>query len=239
LLQTLSSSPHLARYVRSLNISDVKSYDKEPSWIDSDDAVHKIVTLLADLEALSLGCTTGGIHLNFLEWGHDLRRAISKRCSSERLVAIHLAHLRCVPLRLLGLAPQLEELRLTGVFFAPELDRSIFHLAYTSQDDVKLKERLPRARLKHLSLTSTISGEWRTFYYLLDHVQLDLTHLKALKIHVNFSNREDVSAEDLQAISNILRGCSSTVETLSLLVPREGGFTICSFLFTFIFRTHI
>ena len=77
----------------------------------------------------------------------------------------------------------------------------------------KIKERRPPARLREVYVKSTTSEEWRTLYPWLEHVHLELTHIKTLELHIDFENaREMVIKEGFQAISNLIRGCSATLE---------------------------
>jgi hypothetical protein len=217
--RALSSSPHLAGYVKSLIVSDAdpfrhrNTYREIRSWIRSsfDNAVHQILPLLA-LKELGLA---GNVQdsLNFFAWGNDLRMGILEQCSSDRLVKIRLAHIRNVPLSLLGLAPRLETLRLKSVLFISDLDHTIFGRPFY------LQERHPPARLKHVSVTSTFAEEWSVCYpWLASH--LDLTHIKTLELNIDFYDVEEEMAEEAhQAILNLLSGCSATLETLRFFMP--------------------
>ena len=231
-LQILSSSPHLAGYVKSLKLSDgahLQFYHEELSWIRSDNVVHQILPRLINLELLSLEGNPQGSSLNFRAWGENLRAGILERCSSERLVMIHLAHVRNIPLNLLALAPRLETLALRNVLFVSKFDRYTVGDVFDLQGYTKLKERFPPAQLKHFSVMWMRSKEWRTFYpWLASH--LDLTHIKTLDLYIDFENaREEIIEAGLQAISNILRGCSATLETLGFLMPELGIFLFYSF----------
>jgi hypothetical protein len=226
-LQIISSSPHLAGYVKTLGVSDeapLQFYREERSWIRSDNTVHQILPRLANLEELRLEGNPRGIGLNFRKWGDGLRAGILERCSSERLVTIHLAHLRNVPRNLLVLAPRLETLGLKKVLFVPEFDRYTVGEVFDLQQYTTPKERVPPARLKHVSVTWMRCEEWRTFYpWLASH--LDLTHIKLLLLHVDFENApEETVEEGLQAISNLFRGCSATLETLRFSMPEQSMF---------------
>ena len=98
------------------------------------------------------------------------------------------------------------------VSFAPELDHHgiIGGVLYLHK---KIKERRPPARLREVYVKSTTSEEWRTLYPWLEHVHLELTHIKTLELHIDFENaREMVIKEGFQAISNLIRGCSATLE---------------------------
>ena len=218
-LQIISSSPLLAGHVKSLIISDtahLQFYREELSWIRSDNTVHQILPRLTNLKELGFEGNFRGSGLNFRKWGDNLRVGILEQCSSERLVVIRLTCVRNVPLSLLGLAPRLETLVLKKVLFLPDFTaEEVFYL----QRYAKLKERSPPARLKHLSVTMTISEEWRTIYpWLASH--LDLMHIKTLDLHIDFEGAlEEKVEEGLQAISNLLRGCSATLETLRFLMP--------------------
>ena len=230
-LQIISSSPHLAGYVKTLGISDeapIQFYREECSWIRSDNAVHQILPRLVNLEELDLEGNPRGMSLNFRKWGDDLRAGILERCSSERLVAIHLAHVRNVPLNILILAPRLETLGLKKVRFVPEFDHYTVGEVFDLQQ-YTTKEKSPPARLERVSVTLMRCEEWRTFYpWLVSH--LDLTHLRLLELHVDFDNAlEETVEEGLQAISNLLRGCSSTLETLGFLMPELSRLPFHSF----------
>ena len=230
--RVLSSSPHLARYVKSLIVSDAdpfrhpNTYRENRSWIrsTSDNAVHQILPLLA-LEELGLA---GNVQdsLDFLAWGNDLRMGILEQCSSDRLVNIRLAFVRNVPLSLLGLAPRLETLKLKSVLFISDSDHTTFGRAFD------LQERHPPARLKHVSVTSTNAEEWSAWYpWLASH--LDLTHIKTLELHIDFYDVEEEPVEEAcQAIVNLLSGCSATLETLRFFMPdlEECRFTFRSFM---------
>jgi hypothetical protein len=223
-LQIISSSPCLTGHVKSLIVSDtahLQFYREELSWIRSDNTVHQILPRLTNLKELGLEGNFRGSGLNFRKWGDNLRVGILEQCSSERLVVIRLTCVRNVPLSLLGLAPGLETLVLKKVLFLPDFTaEEVFYL----QRYAKLKERSPPARLKHLSVTMTISDEWRTIYpWLASH--LDLTHIKILDLYIDFEGAlEEKVEEGLQAISNLLRGCSATLETLRFLMPEQSGF---------------
>jgi hypothetical protein len=230
--RTLSSSPHLAGYVKSLIISDADpfeyqyTYREHRSWIrsSSDHAVHQILPLLVNLEELGLAGNARDSRLDFLAWGNDLRMGILEQCSSDRLVTIRLAYVRNVPLSLLGLAPRLEILRLRNVLFLSDLD--------TFGRPFDLQERHPPARLKHVSVTSSDAEEWSACYpWLASH--LDLTHIKTLELNVDFDDAEDETVEEArQAILNLLSGCSATLETLLFFIPdlEECRFTFRSFM---------
>jgi len=216
----LSSSPHLAGYVKSLVISDEATlhfYREELSWIRSDNMLHRILPQLVNLEELKLEGNPRGSSLNFRKWGDSLRAGILERCSSERLVTLHLAHVRNIPLSLLALAPRLETLWLKRALFVPD------------DHDTKLKEKSPPAQLKHFSVIWMRSEEWHTFYpWLASH--LDLTYIKILELNIDFENElEAIVEEGLQAISNLLRGCSATLETLRFFMPEESKFPFHSF----------
>ena len=217
--QILSSSPHLAGYVKSLVISDEANlhfYREELSWIRSDNTLHRILPQLVNLEELELEGNPRGSSLNFRKWGDSLRAGILERCSSERLVTLHLAHVRNIPLSLLALAPRLETLMVRRALFVPD------------DHDTKLKERSP-TQLKHFSVILMKSEEWYTFYlWLASH--LDLTYIKTLELIIDFENEPDAIVEEgLQAISNLLRGCSATLETLRFFMPEESKFPFHSF----------
>jgi len=230
--RVLSSSPHLAGYVKSLIVSDADSfkyantYREHRSWIrsSSDHAVHQILPLLANLEELGLAGNTRDSRLDFLAWGSDLRMGILERCSSDRLVKIRLAYVRNVPFSLLVLAPRLETLRLKNVLFISDLDHTTFGRA------VDLQERHPPARLKHVSVTSTDAEEWSACYaWLASH--LDLTHIKTLELNIDFYDEDEEMVEEArQAILNLLSGCSATLETLRLFMP---DLEECRFTFRF------
>jgi hypothetical protein len=232
-LQILSSSPHLAGYVKHLLVSDdarLQFYREELSWIRSDNALHQILPRLVNLEELSLEGNPRGTRLNFRKWGDDLRAGILERCSSERLVTIHLAHVKNVPLNLLVLAPRLETLILKKVLFVPEFNHyAVGGVFQGLQQYTTLKERSLPARLKYVSMMWMRCEEWRTFYpWLAFH--LDLTHIKILELHINFKKaREEIVEEGLQAISNLLRGCSATLETLKFSIPELCRFPFHSF----------
>ena len=238
--QILSSSPHLAGYIKSLIVSDADplkyryTYREYRSWIrpSSYNAVHKILPLLANLEELGLTGNVEGVRLDFLAWGNDLRMGILEQCSSDRLVKIRLAYVKNVPLSLLGLAPRLETLRLKNVFFISDLDHTTFGRAFDLHEYMKLKERHPPAQLKHVSVTWTNADEWSSYYpWLASH--LDLTHIKTLELNVDFFDADDETAEEArQAILNLLSGCSATLETLRFFMPdlEECRFTFRSFM---------
>jgi hypothetical protein len=118
---------------------------------------------------------------------------------------IYLVHVKNVPLCLLGLATRLESLALQGVSFAPELDYDVtVGGALSFKLHKQIKERRPPARLREVYVKSTTSEEWRTLYPWLEHVHLDLTHIKTLELHIDFKNaREIVVKEGFQAISNL------------------------------------
>ncbi|KIM36668.1 hypothetical protein M413DRAFT_449017 [Hebeloma cylindrosporum] len=220
-LQIISSSPHLAGYVKSLIVSDQddlrKYYREELSWIRSDKAVHQILPRLDNLKELGLKGNIRGGRLNCRKWGDSLRAGILGRCSSESLVAINLVHVRNVPLSFLSLAPRLEKLELQSVLFVPEFNHSTAGEVFDLQ---KVEGRSPTVRLQHLAVTWSSSDEWHTFYPWLVSLQ-SLTHIKTLDLHVNFEDCLDEEAIQggMQAISNLLRRCSGTVETLRLLIP--------------------
>jgi len=234
----LSSSPHLAGYVKSLIISDTNQFEnyENRSWFrpSSDNAVHHILSLLTNLEELGLAGNARESHLDFLAWGSDLRMGILEQCSSNRLVKIRLAYVRNVPLSLLGLAPRLETLRLSNVLFNSDSDSddTTFGRPFDLEEYMKLKERHPPARLKDVSMMSTNAEEWRACYpWLSSH--LDLTHIKNLELNVNFDGADEETVEDArQAILNLLSGCSATLETLRFFMPdlEECRFTFPSFM---------
>jgi hypothetical protein len=219
--RTLSSSPHLAGYVKSLIVSDANqfkhryTYRENRSWIrsSSDHAVHHILPLLANLEELGLAGNTRDCRLDFHAWGNDLRMGILERCSSDRLVKIRLAYIRNVPLSLLVLSPRLETLRLKNVLFMSDLDHTTFGRPFD------LQERHPPARLKHVSVTSANAKEWSACYpWLASH--LDLTHIKTLELNIDFVDEDEETVEEArQAILNLLSGCSATLETLRFFMP--------------------
>jgi len=188
-LQTLSLSPHLARYVKALIIGvedPLELYYEDLSWTRADNALHQILPQLDNVEELVLEGNTLGSCVNFRrKLGHDLRAGILERCSSERLVVIYLVHLKNVPLCLLSLAPRLESLALQSVSFAPELDHHAIAGGPLSSHN-NIKERRPPARLKAVYVRSTTSKQWRTLYPWLEHVHLDLTHIKTLELHIDF-----------------------------------------------------
>jgi len=228
-LQIISSSPRLAEHVKSLIVTDtahLQFYREELSWIRSDNMVHQILPRLTNLKELGLEGNFRGSSLNFRKCGDNLRMRILEQCSSERLVGIRLTCVRNVPLSLLGLAPRLETLVLTKVLFVPDFAaEEVSHL----QRYAELKEKSPPARLKHFSVKLTTSEEWRTIYpWLASH--LDLTHIKTLDLHIDFEGAlEETVEEGLQAISNLLRGCSATLETLRFLMPEQSRFPFHSF----------
>jgi hypothetical protein len=237
--RTLSSSPHLAGYVKSLIVSDADSfrqhytYRENRSWIrsSSDHAVHQILPLLANLEELGLAGNARDSRLDFLAWGNDLRIGILEQCSSDRLVTIRLAYIRNVPLSLLGLAPRLETLRLKNVLFISDVDHTTFGRPLYLQENMKLMERHTPARLKHVSVTSSHAEEWCACYpWLASH--LDLTHIKTLELNIDFDDAEEETVEEArQAILDLLSGCSATLETLRFFMPdlEECRFTFRSF----------
>ena len=245
--RALSSSPHLAGYVKSLIVSDANqfqrhyTYRENRSWIrsSSDNAVHQILPLLGNLEELGLAGNARD-SLDFLAWGNDLRIGIMEQCSSDRLVKIRLAYVRNIPLSLLGLAPRLETLRLKNVLFISDLDHTTFGKASDLQEYMKLKERHPPARLKHVSVTSTHAEDWSAWYpWLASH--LDLTSIKTLNLNIDFYDEdEDTVEEARQAILNLLNGCSATLETLRLFMPalEERRFTFHSFIYKQNLTTH-
>ena len=238
--QILSSSPHLAGYVKYLIVSDAGpfkyqyTYREYRPWIrsSSDHAMHQILLLLANLEELGIAGNPRDSRLDFLAWGNDLRMGILERCSSDRLVKIRLACVRNVPLSLLGLAPRLETLRLRNVLFLLDFDHTTLGRAFDLEEYMKLKERHPPARLKDVSMMSTNVEEWHAWYpWLASH--LDLTHIKTLELDVDFDGADEETVEDArQAILNLLSGCSATLETLRFFMPdlEECRFTFCSFM---------
>jgi len=222
-LQLLSTSSHLAGYVKSLKISDedpLQVYREELSWICKDQAVPQILPLLVNVEKLQLSGTPRGSSLDVRTWGDNLYMGIMERCASEGLVALNLLRVRNIPLSVLGLAPRLQTLELTQVFFAPEFnDRASVGESSTPEEQ---KKSHPPARLEFLSVASTCH-EWRTFYH---HVHLDLAHIKDLTFQIEFEDvTEEEAKEGLQAISELLCGCSATLKKLWFLIPDE-----CKFL---------
>jgi hypothetical protein len=222
--QILSSSPHLVGYVKSLIVSDADLFRHDytsrvnRSWIHSS-AVPQILPLLANLEELGLAGNAGEKRLDFLAWPNDLRMGILEQCSSDRLVKIRLAYVRNVPLNLVSLAPRLETLGLKRVSFISDSDHNTVRRAFDLQDYMKLKQRSPPARLKHVSVMSTSFEEWRTCYPWLAS-RLDLTHIQTLELNIEFDEAEEEMIEEArQAILNLLSGCSATVETLRLFMP--------------------
>ena len=185
-VQTLSHFPHLARHVKALVIS---VEDR------ADNAVHQILPQLDNLEELVLEGNTRRNSVDFRrKLGHDLRVGILERCSSERLVVIYLVYVKNVPLCLLSLAPRLESLALQSVSFAPELDHhgTVGGVLYLHK---KIKERRPPSRLREVYVKSTTSEEWRTLYPWLEHVHLELTHIKSLELHIDFETLEKWSSK--------------------------------------------
>jgi len=245
--QILSSSPHLAGYVKSLIVTDADLFKHYYAYHEnirssSDNAVPQILPLLANLEELGLaGTVLREHHLGFLAWQNDLRMGILEQCSSDRLVKIRLAYVRNVPLNLIGLAPRLETLGLRDVSFISDLDHDTVRRAFDLQEYMKLRQRSPPARLKHVSVTSMSFEEWRICYlWLAPH--LDLTQIKTLELHIEF--RDDVNEEMIekfrQTISNLLSGCSATLETLRFFMPQldEGRFTFIHFCNKPLLTTH-
>jgi len=184
-----------------------------------------------NVEELVLEGNTLGSCVNFRrKLGHDLRAGILERCSSERLAVIYLVHLKNVPLCLLSLAPRLESLALQSVSFAPELDHHAIAGGPPSSHN-NIKERRLPARLKAVYVRSTTSKQWRTLYPWLEHVHLDLTHIKTLELHIDFKDaRKTVVKKGFQAISNLIRGCSAALETLHFFIPDESRFPFRSFV---------
>ena len=227
----LSSSPHLAGYVKSLIVVIIDQYTS------SDNAVQQILSLLANLEELGLAGDTRDSKLAFLDWGNDLRMGILELCSSDRLVKICLVHVS-FPLSALGLAPRLETLKLRHVLFISDSELDHDHRTYGSGFGFEFrwyimrKEKHPPAILKHVSVTSTNAEEWSACYpWLVSH--LDLTHIKTLELDIDFDDADEETAEEArQAILDLLSGCSATLETLRLFMPdlEECRFTFRSFM---------
>ena len=179
----------------------------------------QILPLLANLEELCLAGNALQKPLDFLAWRNDLRMGPLEQCSSDRLVKIRLAYVRNVPLNLVGLAPRLETLGLKRVSFISDLDHNTVRWAFVLQEYMKLEQKSPLARLKHVSVTSTSFEEWRTCYPWLAS-RLDLSHIKTLELNIMFDKAKEGTIEEAgQAILNPLSGCSATLETLRPFMP--------------------
>ena len=220
-LSILNSSPCLAAYVEEVYITDNDhntSYREERSWIRQDTVLHTILDKLDSLRGFSVAGNLTGNRLNFKAWHDRLKDVILTKCQSSLLTKISLTYLRNVPVSILTQAPALESIY-------------SFNTAYTI-DYTTPAQRGDRPKLDCLEITMTSYNDWTTFYPWLLAAEhgLDLTALTVLTLKVDFVRDTglDDAIEFINAIAQVVRQCTATVVSLTLLCPVE-GMCLCRF----------
>jgi len=207
----LGASPHLAKYVKELVISDrryLPFYQKEKSWLRGDEQIALILPLLPNLCKISIYGYPSHIDHRFT-W--DLLRPSLQRAIVDELrigtISSLDAHRLDIPVAILGLSPSLKYLSLRGTLFRTALD--------ASHHDEGLPASLCKPSLSSLEIATFEEVEWSQFeQWLTGPSSPNLSSLRTLVI--SFSPRS--IAKQLAFVKKHLH----SLDCLELQFPKEG-----------------
>ena len=207
-----SSSPHLAKYARSLTLQ-CGSGSKVDSWIMSDEFLQHVVPLMDRLDRFTFSSTARGKKaLDFVRLPLSVRQALVNVLQLPGIKALSIEGLEHIPIPVFNACTSVDRLTLAFYSLSDGTKREFSDLILPPTPTTGRLCRLRTLGLHHCSKHHLRTLQWLAH----THCPFNLNKIRKLE----YSSEDD---EHEACFKALLKGMPSTLQSLSYTPPLHGA----------------